>query len=67
MASQEEIKAVRLEKLKKLESLGIELYPVSVRKDFDLKDLREQFDTLVKEGYQIYFDYLITILLMNII
>lgn len=49
MASQEEIKAVRLEKLKKLESLGIELYPVSVRKDFDLKDLREQFDTLVKE------------------
>ncbi len=49
MASQEEIKAVRLEKLKKLEALGIELYPVSVRKDFDLKDLREQFDALVKE------------------
>lgn len=49
MASQEEIKEVRLEKLKKLESLGIEAYPISVRKDFDLKDLREQFDALVKE------------------
>ena len=49
MASQEEIKAVRLEKLKKLEFLGIELYPVSVRKDFDIKDLREKFDALVKE------------------
>ncbi len=48
MASQEEIKAVRLEKLKKLESLGIELYPISVRKDYDIKDIREKFDELVK-------------------
>lgn len=48
MASQEEIKAVRLEKLKKLESLGIELYPISVRKDYDIKDIREKFNELVK-------------------
>lgn len=56
MASQEEIKAVRLEKLKKLESLGIELYPVSVRKDFDIKDLRDQFDTLVKEENSVEYN-----------
>ncbi len=49
MASQEEIKEVRLAKLKKLESLGIEAYPVSVRKDYDLSDLREKFDSLVPE------------------
>lgn len=48
MASQEEIKAVRMEKLKKLESLGIESYPISVRKDYDIKDLREKFEELVK-------------------
>lgn len=47
MASQEEIKEVRLAKLKKLESYGIEAYPVSVRKDYDLVNLREKFDTLV--------------------
>ncbi len=49
MASQEEIKEVRSGKLKALEALGIEAYPVSVRKDFDLKTLREQFDSLVQE------------------
>ncbi|MCF7865035.1 MAG: lysine--tRNA ligase [Candidatus Pacebacteria bacterium] len=48
MASQEEIKAVRMEKLKKLESLGIELYPISVRKDYNILDLREKFEELVK-------------------
>ncbi len=46
MASQEEIKAVRLAKLQKLESLGIEAYPISVRKDFDLAVLREKFEEL---------------------
>lgn len=49
MASQEEIKEVRTAKLSKLESLGIEAYPVSVRKDYELQDLREQFDSLVQE------------------
>ncbi len=49
MASQEEIKEVRLEKLKKLESLGIEAYPVSVRKDYDMESLREKFDSLAQE------------------
>jgi lysyl-tRNA synthetase class 2 len=49
MASQEEIKEVRTAKLSKLESLGIEAYPVSVRKDYELKDLREKFDSLVQE------------------
>lgn len=49
MASLEEVKDVRLEKLKKLEALGIEAYPISVRKDFDLSELREQFDVVEKE------------------
>ena len=40
---------VRLEKLKRLESFGIEAYPVSVRKDYDIKDIREKFDSLVCE------------------
>ncbi len=46
MASQEEIKEVRLAKLQKLESLGIEAYPISVRKDYDFVDLRQKFDEL---------------------
>lgn len=49
MTSQEDIKVVRLDKLKKLESFGIEAYPISVRKDFDIKELREKFDSLVCE------------------
>jgi lysyl-tRNA synthetase, class II len=49
MASQEEIKEVRIGKLEKLEALGIEAYPVSVRRDYTLLELREQFDTLVQE------------------
>lgn len=53
MASQEEIKEVRLEKLKKLETLGIEAYPISVRKDFDFKDLREKFEELEPEQKEI--------------
>lgn len=49
MTSQEQIKDVRLLKLKKIEDLGIEAYPVSVRKDYDLASLRTNFDSLLQE------------------
>jgi lysyl-tRNA synthetase class 2 len=43
MASLDEIRAVRLEKLEKLRALGIDPYPAKVPRDLDLADLKTNF------------------------
>ena len=48
MASLEEIRNTRLEKLKKLEDKGINAYPASVRFDYEIASLRDNFDKLSK-------------------
>lgn len=48
MASQEEIRAVRIEKLKKLEVLGENPYPNKVPMDLTLLEVKNTFDTLEK-------------------
>ena len=45
-----ELRAVRLEKLKKLEDFGMNPYPSNVPKDTSLAELRAQFDNLVASG-----------------
>jgi lysyl-tRNA synthetase class 2 len=46
MASQEEIKGVRLEKLAKLKEKGVNPYPISCHKDFDNKDVIAKFEDI---------------------
>ncbi len=46
MASLEEIRATRLEKLEKLKSAGMNPYPAHVSRDYSLADIREKFDSL---------------------
>ncbi|HEY4480435.1 MAG TPA: OB-fold nucleic acid binding domain-containing protein, partial [Candidatus Paceibacterota bacterium] len=43
MSSIEEIREVRLKKLEKLKSLGLDPYPASVPRDFSIKDLKDRF------------------------
>ena len=50
MATLSELRAVRLEKLKKLEDFGMNPYPSNVPKDTSLAELRAQFDNLVASG-----------------
>lgn len=44
MASLEEIRSARLEKLKKLREAGIDPYPAKVRRDFDVVVLKNNFE-----------------------
>lgn len=44
MSSLEEIREVRLKKLEKLKSLGIDPYPASVPRDFSIKTLKDGFE-----------------------
>lgn len=46
----EEIKQVRLNKLEILKSFGMDPYPASANKDFWLKDVKNNFDNLEKDG-----------------
>ena len=50
MASQEEIKDIRIEKLKKLEALGITPYPSTVPQDMTLGEVKDTFEALEKSG-----------------
>ena len=49
MASTEELRAVRLEKRKKLEDLGINPYPATSFKTHDLKEVSDHFDKMTDE------------------
>lgn len=46
MASLEEIRANRLEKLEKLQAFGMAAYPAHVARDKSLQEVRDQFDSL---------------------
>lgn len=50
MASQEEIKDIRIEKLKKLEALGMNPYPSTVPQDMTLGEVKDTFEALEKSG-----------------
>lgn len=50
MASQEEIRAIRIEKLNQLQSLGKEAYPSKVPRDLTLSEVKSDFETLEKSG-----------------
>lgn len=49
MASLEELKAVRLEKIKILEKSGMDPYPSSVPRDYSIKEIKSKFETLASE------------------
>ncbi len=53
MASLEEIRATRLEKLAKLTQAGMEPYPAHVERDYTLADVREKFASLSETGQTI--------------
>ncbi len=46
MASLEEIRANRLEKLAQLQAAGMQAYPARIHRDYSLAQVREQFDTI---------------------
>lgn len=50
MASQEEIRDIRIEKMRKLSLLGMESYPANIPRDFSLADVKNSFELLEKEG-----------------
>lgn len=54
MASLEEIRAGRLEKLNLLKEKGINPYPTTTNRDFTNKEAIEKFDELEKSGKSIY-------------
>ncbi len=53
MASLEEIRAGRLQKLEILKKQGINPYPAKVPRDFPIFDLKKDFETKVKSGKKI--------------
>ncbi len=53
MASLQELKHVRLEKLNKLHDFGMDAYPASVSRDYNLADIRSKFEILSSEGKQV--------------
>ncbi|MCK6462896.1 MAG: lysine--tRNA ligase [Candidatus Pacebacteria bacterium] len=53
MSTFEEIRGERLKKLNNLKEKGINPYPVSVSKDFEIKDILGDFDRLAAEGKEI--------------
>jgi lysyl-tRNA synthetase, class II len=54
MASIDEIRQARLAKLEYLSSQGIDPYPVSVRRDYDLKEVRARFGELEGAGEKVF-------------
>lgn len=46
MASQEEIKEIRLKKIQRLKDLGIDPYPSHVHRDLTLEEVKDTFETL---------------------
>src|SRR3989344_984361 len=50
MASLEEIRSTRLNKLNLLKEKGINPYPVTSHRDISLKDASEEFESLSKSG-----------------
>lgn len=50
MASLDELRSTRLEKLEMLKKAGVNPYPTSVPKDFSLNELRKKFTELEKES-----------------
>jgi len=50
MASQEEIRDVRIQKMQKLKELGMEAYPSQVLRDFSLAEAKSNFEVLEKDG-----------------
>jgi lysyl-tRNA synthetase, class II len=52
MASIDELRQIRLQKLELLKKAGMDPYPAKVPRDICLFDVREQFDTLSKSGKQ---------------
>ncbi len=53
MASIDEIREARLEKLKKLRDAGVNPYPAKVPKDIDLKALRSDFEAISQSGREV--------------
>ncbi|MFZ2522606.1 MAG: lysine--tRNA ligase [Minisyncoccia bacterium] len=53
MASQEEIRETRLEKLKKIKELGIDPYPAKVPRDFPIDFLKKNFEGISGEGIEV--------------
>lgn len=53
MASYEELRSIRIEKLKKLESFGMDPYPAKVPRDFSLAHVKTNFVELEKQGKEI--------------
>lgn len=51
MASQEEIKAIRLGKMQQLKELGMEAYPSKVNQDITLREVKETFEALEKSNF----------------
>ncbi len=47
MASIEELKAIRLQKLEKLQASGMNPYPANVARDFSISELKTKFEDLV--------------------
>lgn len=54
MASLEEIRAARLEKLKLLEEKGINPYPTTTHRDYTNKEVVEKFEEIEKSGKSIF-------------
>lgn len=50
MSSLEEIRAARLEKLKKLQEAGVNAYPAKVPRDFSIAELKKNFAEFEKES-----------------
>ena len=50
MASIEELRAARLQKLKRLQDAGMDPYPSNIARDYALDYIREEFDALAAEG-----------------
>lgn len=46
MASLEEIRETRLQKLEKLTMAGMESYPAHIKRDYTIKEVRDQFESL---------------------
>ena len=53
MATLSELRAVRVEKLNKLRSAGMDPYPASVTRDLSLAELRTEFPDLEQSGRQV--------------
>lgn len=53
MASLEELKQTRLEKLEMLKKAGMEIFPVSVPRDFSIKEAKQKFTELEKSAKEI--------------